>query len=53
MVDSPALLSSFSDLLFNPKCFVIYEDRAAPPSEWDNVSLASTSMYSVLTLHQL
>ena len=38
VVDSPALLSSFSDLLFNPKCFALYEDRAAPPSEWNNVS---------------
>ena len=38
VVDSPALLSSFSDILFNPKCFVLYEDRTAPPSEWNNVS---------------
>ena len=38
VVDSPAVLSSFSDLLFNPKCFALYEDRAAPPSEWNNVS---------------
>ena len=39
VVDSPASLSSFSDLLFNPKCFILYEDRTAPPSEWNNVSL--------------
>ena len=38
VVDSPALLSSFSDILFNPKCFVLYEDRTAPPSVWNNVS---------------
>ena len=39
VVDSPASLSSFSDILFNPKCFVLYEDRTAPPLEWENVSI--------------
>ena len=47
MVDSPAVLSSFSDLLFNPKCFALYEDRTAPPSEWNGVSLQDVHFFTL------
>ena len=37
LVDSPQSLDAFNKLMFNPRCFVLYND-SIPPSEWTNVS---------------
>ena len=29
----------FSELIFNPQCFLLHEDTNLPPSHWDDVSL--------------
>lgn len=37
MADTSASLLSFDDLLFNPRCFILYENSTATPLEWDDV----------------
>lgn len=41
IVDSLVSTASFGDLVYNPRCFILYENRTAMPDEWE-VSHCST-----------
>ena len=38
VVDVQRSSQVFSELIFNPQCFLLNRDVTLPPSEWDNVS---------------
>ena len=46
------LLRAFTQLLYNPLCFLIYEDIRVPPNQWKDVirqpSLSATTAPSLL-----
>ncbi len=50
MFSGTSIPETFSKLLFNPFCFLLYENDQTPPNEWNVCYVIYTT---VVTVHQL